>query len=575
MKNPANPSKPSAKSVGTRASQSPRPATPAGGRVDRSASQTSVARSLSLLGAPSDTHAGDTGDEINEGSQDDGDPPLLLLPPAEAQSPRRPPGFTLSNTSGTLTVVQRRPGLLAPDADDPDVGTQASSQAVCPYPATQTSDGGESESSQEALPQALSNKERSKLLLSSAAATAAAVPSRRSRRDNAGRPPQYLETEEISIRRPPPIAKKGAKRVEQGRSRFKDTKIPAAPSKRPGPDWDDARALMHAICQLPAIHLMWVSDELAEEWVYTIAGRSDDGFDGTYQFLCVATSLLNRTIPAKTMQVAKITEELLRLVDMIKVARLLEDNIHVPGEAAPSRRTPIPAPGTGNPLLDEYAVSELTIFPLAGSDPKQLEEYYESHGIHTGYLDLFRLPADVLTSDKPYSDTAWFETVQRAHRFLSNLFCNGLSAPALRCIRRLATSTGVTELHPADARVFLEGVFPGRFQSALAAGKFVKGMVEYAHKFNHVCPDFLFRYFPGPLLGVFEFWMEETFADSYDSDRPVPIASSPALYNKQVQRVIERARTVGAGYMSFDRLFFDNDNEWALLHLGGHYTQLV
>ncbi|KAJ1398782.1 hypothetical protein B484DRAFT_471709 [Ochromonadaceae sp. CCMP2298] len=99
-------------------------------------------------------------------------------------------------------------------------------------------------------------------------------------------------------------------------------------------------------------------------------------------------------------------------------------------------------------------------------------------------------------------------------------------------------------------------------------------MVHYAHMFNYVCEDFLHRYFPRLLLGIFEFWIEETFAREVIHDRAVTYSHTPTEYDIQVQVVIARARVLGRGFMSLSRQLFCPVNEFNLLHLGGHYPRL-
>jgi hypothetical protein len=89
-----------------------------------------------------------------------------------------------------------------------------------------------------------------------------------------------------------------------------------------------------------------------------------------------------------------------------------------------------------------------------------------------------------------------------------------------------------------------------------------------------VCEDFLHRNFPRLLLGVFKYWMEETFAQEVLHDRVINFAHTPADYDLQVQTVVARARIVGKDFMPLSRLLFCPVNEHGLLHLGGHYPRL-
>ncbi|KAJ1412985.1 hypothetical protein B484DRAFT_467735 [Ochromonadaceae sp. CCMP2298] len=63
----------------------------------------------------------------------------------------------------------------------------------------------------------------------------------------------------------------------------------------------------------------------------------------------------------------------------------------------------------GHPTLDNVPISALSLPTLASTDPRMLTRYYTSHGIICDYLDFSRLPPDVFTSTKAYSDEAWME----------------------------------------------------------------------------------------------------------------------------------------------------------------------
>ncbi|KAJ1387841.1 hypothetical protein B484DRAFT_409794, partial [Ochromonadaceae sp. CCMP2298] len=395
-----------------------------------------------------------------------------------------------------------------------------------------------------------------------------------SHRDTKGIPPPQLETSEIKRfgKQPPP--RKPTSSQPKSLSR-KGAKIPYAPKSKT--DWGDTRTIARALTQLhPLPHLLGNSAELAEEAAYGLAAAGDTGVDGRFAFYCHVTALLGKPIPPK-LSVSELTDLLMRVLRTSQ-ALYLDDAVPPAG-----RRYPLPPMGIGgHPTLDDVPISALSLPTLASTDPRMLTRYYTSHGIICDYLDFSRLPHDVFTSTKAYSDEAWYETVLRAHRFVSELFLMGGAhsrpqPPALRVILVAYTSSHmpVSSIHPDDAALFLRGLFPGRFTTNDAAASFLRGLVVFAHFYNFVCEDFLYRFFPGLLLGIFEFWMEENFAQEFELDRQVRYTTAGDQYDDQVQTVIARARVLGKGYMPLDRMIFNEDNEHAMLHLGGHYPHLL
>ncbi|KAJ1428579.1 hypothetical protein B484DRAFT_396717, partial [Ochromonadaceae sp. CCMP2298] len=335
----------------------------------------------------------------------------------------------------------------------------------------------------------------------------------------------------------------------------KGAKIPYAPKSKT--DWGDVRTIARALTQLhPLPHLLGNSAELAEEAAYGLAASGTRG---------------------STLTVSELTDQLMRVLRTSQ-ALYLDDAVPPAG-----RRYPLPPMGIGgHPTLDDVPISALSLSTLASTDPRMLTRYYTSHGIICDYLDFSRLPPNVFTSTKAYSDEAWYETVLRAHRFVSELFLMGGAhsrpqPPALRVILVAYTSSHmpVSSIHPDDAALFLRGLFPGCFATNVAAADFLRGLTVFAHFYNFVCEDFLYRFFPGLLLGIFEFWMEENFAQEFELDRVVRYTTAGDQYDDQVQTVIARARVLGKGYMPLDRMIFNEDNEHAMLHLGSHYPHLL
>ncbi|KAJ1408731.1 hypothetical protein B484DRAFT_403442 [Ochromonadaceae sp. CCMP2298] len=318
-----------------------------------------------------------------------------------------------------------------------------------------------------------------------------------------------------------PSAKGGAR---------KGVQIPRAPKAKA--DWEDERKIARACGQFhPLPLILGESDAAARDAAFALASAADDGQDGKYELYCHVTALLGAQTPIPMKTTVK------QLGDMLQdTLALIEECRASPLNPPQGRRYPLPPPGTGgHPTIDEMPLSSITFATLASTDPRMLA----------------------------YDDLSWFHTVERAHRFLSKLFKVGgpmgvLQPAALRVILTAYTPLlcGVLGIHPVDAVLVLQGLCPGRaFFSPDSAEKFLRGMVHYAHMFNYVCEDFLHRYFPRLLLGIFEFWMEETFA-------------------REVQVVIARARVLGKGFMSLSRQLFCPVNEFNLLHLGGHYPRL-
>ncbi|KAJ1397885.1 hypothetical protein B484DRAFT_471968, partial [Ochromonadaceae sp. CCMP2298] len=407
------------------------------------------------------------------------------------------------------------------------------------------------------------------------------VPTRRTMRVTAGNPPAWLETTEIKgLRRASPSPAAGhrtawSKQVKGGAR--KGVQIPRAPKAKA--DWEDERKIARACGQFhPLPLILGESDAAARDAAFALASAADDGQDGKYELYCHVTALLGAQAPIPMKTTVK------QLCDMLQDAlALIEEARADPLDPPQGRRYPLPPPGTGgHPTIDEMPLSKVTFATLASTDPRMLVRFFTSHGVSSAYLDYSRLPPDVFTSTKPYDDLAWFHTVERAHRFLSKLFKTSgpLSLPQPAALRVILTAytpspCGVIGIHSDDAVLFLQGVCPGRvFTSPESAEAFLRGIVHYAHMFNFVCEDFLHRNFPRLLLGVFEYWMEETFAQEVLHDRVANFSHTPAEYDLQVQAVITRARILGKDFMPLSRLLFCPVNEHGLLHLGGHYPRL-
>jgi hypothetical protein len=286
--------------------------------------------------------------------------------------------------------------------------------------------------------------------------------------------------------------------------------------------------------------------------------------------LCYASALTNVKLPA-TSSIGELTQKMLACWDKLKKLRALPDT------QPSNRRTLLHAEGEGHQFVDEVAISGFSLELLATLDARELLDYCVRHGIPSQYLDFSDLPEDVLTSHKTITDanTAWRTTVQKVQRFFCHVFTKGITPEALRIILGAYQIPSKEGLHPADAWLFLDSAFPGRFRTNEDAITCVRGMIQYAHKYSYTCPDFLYKFFPSQLLGIFEFIMEDNVADEFIEARGVSLTEHDSdAYAEQLGRVVRKARREGVGYMPLHREIFDRDNKHALLHLAGFHPGL-
>jgi hypothetical protein len=243
-----------------------------------------------------------------------------------------------------------------------------------------------------------------------------------------------------------------------------------APSRKP--DWDDTHLRGRALTQLHPYHQCGKSDHQGNDHIYELAANAASSEDGKYIMLCYALALINEQIPYSTT-VGKLTEMMLSRWDELQVMRTMSL------DPPPGRRTPMRFEGVGHQFVDDVAISGFKLELMASLDVHELIEYSERHGIPRQYLDFSDLPVDVLTSHREILDAnnAWWTTVQRVHRIFSNVFKKGITAPALRIILGAYQIPSDEGLHPADAWLFLEHVFPGRFRTDSEAIVFVRGMI--------------------------------------------------------------------------------------------------
>jgi hypothetical protein len=348
----------------------------------------------------------------------------------------------------------------------------------------------------------------------------------------------------------------------------KGASLPHAPKAKP--DWDDSYTRGRALSQLHPHHVFTKSDASGTQHVYQLSADTNTT-DGKFIMLCYASALTNAKLPANT-PIGELTRLMLESWEKIRELRQLSE---VPSS---ERRSPLRAEGDGHQFVDEFAISQLTLELIASLDARELVEYCLRRGIPVEYLDFSNLPEDVLTSPKaiPDANTTWFTTALKVHRFFSKVFTKGITPEAIRIILRAYQTISKEGLHPADAWQFLESVFPGRFRTEGEAIVFIRGMIHFAHKCSYTCPDFIYKFFPGPLLGVFEFIMAENFAEEYDETRSITLTEHDTVqYVEQLARVVEKARAEGVGYMPLLRELFDRDNKHALLHLAGVHTGLL
>ncbi|KAJ1431482.1 hypothetical protein B484DRAFT_395444 [Ochromonadaceae sp. CCMP2298] len=209
---------------------------------------------------------------------------------------------------------------------------------------------------------------------------------------------------------------------------------------------------------------------------------------------------------------------------------------------------------------------------------------YPAQGIPTEYLDLSRLPDDVLlsTARKAVQPGAWAETVIRVHGFFQRLFRRPISAACLRTV--ISTYHGTDdepEYHfgpnPTDALQFVQALLPGCTWESASAVIFLDNLVRYSHYYQFYCPDFVHRFFHhNMILGVVGFWISDFMLRSYLPSRVPAFASTPEEYRAQVVNILRIARSQAAeGYMPLARMLFDSDNTLALIHLGAHSPKLL
>jgi hypothetical protein len=217
------------------------------------------------------------------------------------------------------------------------------------------------------------------------------------------------------------------------------------------------------------------------------------------------------------MAIADINELVEQVVDRVQVDTSL-------GEGS-SIRVPTPPQGKGgHPFLDEITISALTLPLLASLDAKTLAEYFETHGIPFEYFDVSDLPDDIFAGDRKVVPMGvWNSTIVRVHGTLHRLFRAPLAPAALRTVMLSYLSTNVVGLHPADALLFVNALLPGRFTSMEWEFSFLDNLVRYAHYYQAMCPDFLYRLFPGILLTVLGFWMNDYLSAEWDPNRTINV----------------------------------------------------
>ncbi|KAJ1405775.1 hypothetical protein B484DRAFT_436870, partial [Ochromonadaceae sp. CCMP2298] len=338
------------------------------------------------------------------------------------------------------------------------------------------------------------------------------VPTRRTMRVIAGNPPAWLETTEIKgLRRAPPSPAAGHRTAWSKQVKGGARKGVQIPrAPKAKADWEDERKIARACGQFQPLPLILGESDAAARDAAFALASAADDGQDGKYELYCHVTVL---LSAPTPIPMETTVK--QLCDMLQDAlALIEEARADPLDPPQGRRYPLPPPGTGgHPTIDEMLLSKVTFATLASTDPRMLVRFFTSHGVSAAYLDYSRLPPD--------------------------------------------------------------GVCPGRvFPSPESAEAFLRGMVHYAHMFNFVCEDLLHRNFPRLLLGVFEYRMEETFAQEVLHDRVANFSHTPAEYDLQVQAVVTRARILGKGFMPLSRLLFCPVNEHGLLHLDGHYPRL-
>jgi hypothetical protein len=401
--------------------------------------------------------------------------------------------------------------------------------------------------------------------------------SRRSTRETRGIAPDRLETDEIhpygAQARAAELAatkKKGMPKIATAGKFRPGSKIPKSPTNKK--NWEDPTFQAQALAMLHPVHALWRTDAGFLENLYLLQSKALTDTDGRFIFYCYAIAVTNTKIP-RTLAIADIVGLVERVVDRVQVDRSL-------GETS-NRRFPTPLQGEGgHPFIDEITISALSLPFLASLDAKTVFNYFQTHGLPIEIFDMSELPDDVLTiGKKAVPRGAWNNTVARLHGTLHRLFRAPIAPAALRTLMLsyISGPTYVTGMHPRDCLLFVNALLPGTFNSVQNAATFINNLVRYAHCYQAMCLDFLYRNFPGTLLGVLEFWVADHMCDNYDQPRTLTLARSEEQYIQQMERILDSVENsdVARDWMTLYRILCNSDNAYILLHIGAHNYKLM
>ncbi|KAJ1380960.1 hypothetical protein B484DRAFT_440896, partial [Ochromonadaceae sp. CCMP2298] len=261
------------------------------------------------------------------------------------------------------------------------------------------------------------------------------------------------------------------------------------------------------------------------------------GLDALFHLYCEACAFVGYLLPSSS-SVQDLIDVMLAKVH--EISNLRKDTSIPPG----NYRFDLPAQGDGlHPWFNEFAISKMPLYTIVSMGPRFLSYYCEANGIPTYLLDFSKLPANILCNDAEPKEDVWFDTAVLAFQLFRNLFKNGPSPANLRVIRDNVGSNNDT-LHFSDALQFMKGMYPGVYSELTDEEVFcfLRGMIQYAHMFEFAGIDFLNRYFPGNLLGVYIFFRDEFKSKVFVQDRAFLDTSDPSTYGVHVAHTLNTMR---------------------------------
>ncbi|KAJ1401492.1 hypothetical protein B484DRAFT_470902 [Ochromonadaceae sp. CCMP2298] len=230
-------------------------------------------------------------------------------------------------------------------------------------------------------------------------------------------------------------------------------------------EWGDPHLIATGVVAVTPMLMCWTTDLHITTRIEVYRDLGNKSRDGLWTLYCVTAAFTN-TYPPLCHTPEDLADTMLAHLARVIADRVIGHPDH--------RRFPLPKEGSTNAPILDIPFSEITLVTLAGCHPQDIVAYCDAHSlVAEDIFDFKGFPKTCLYDRTPsLKPEVVLRLAHEAYLYFSQLFTSGLTPRALSLLLKvyggeeeLPLSEFIDEIHPSDAKAFIESADPGRYSS--------------------------------------------------------------------------------------------------------------